>query len=294
MTFDKLKYYALLSLVKFISYIPFSWLYVLSDLLFYPFYFVVRYRRKIVRRNLTTSFPEKSLNEIVKIEKGFYHFFLDLFLESCKMVSITPKEIMKRMKFTNIEMANDLLREGKSVSIFLGHYGNWEWLSSINLWLYNGATIAQIYHKLSNKLMDSLVKRMRERMGNVCVEMHKTVRYMAHAATEDKPYLIGFIADQSPKKREAKHFILFLNHKVPVLTGSEKATKHFGYHPLFLSMKRVKRGYYECELTSLHDEAQSLPDFELTSIYYQRLEHEIRQNPEFYLWSHNRFKHAKQ
>ncbi len=292
LSLDALYYYALLFIIKVISYIPFRALYVLSDILFFPFYFIIRYRRKIVRKNLTESFPDKSKDEIIQIEKKFYHFFLDMFLESCKLISITPEEIKKRMKFTNIGMVNDMLAEGKSISVFIGHYGNWEWLSSIGLWLHKNAVVAQIYHKLRNKPMDKIMKRLRERMGNICVEMYKTVRFIANAATDNKPYLIGFIADQSPRKKEVKHFIHFLNHEIPVLTGVEKTTKYFGYNAVFLGLKRVRRGYYECEFLSLHDNPKSLPDFELTSLYYQRLENEIQQHPEFYLWTHNRFKYA--
>lgn len=285
-------YYILLSLVKVISYIPFRVLYVLSDILFYPFYYVIRYRRDIVRKNLTETFPDKSMADIIQIEKKFYHFFIDMAFESCKMISISQEDIKRRMKFTNIEMVNDMLASGKSVSVFLGHYGNWEWITSIGLWLHADAVVAQIYHKLRNKSMDKIMLRMRERTGNKCVEMYKTVRFMATVAKGDKPCMLGFIADQSPKKREVKYYTGFLNHNIPVLTGSEKATKHYGYNAVFIGMKRVRRGYYECELSSLHDNPESLPDFELTNLYYRRLEREIHQYPELYLWSHNRFKYA--
>jgi len=288
-----IQYYAIFSLIKIISHIPFGMLYALSDILFYPFYFIIRYRRKMVRKNLTESFPNKSADEIMHIEKAFYHFFIDMILESCKLISITPEDMRRRMKFANIEIANKMLAEGKSVSVFLGHYGNWEWMSSIGLWLHKDAIKAQIYHKLRNKPMDKIMKKLRERMGNKCVEMYKTARFIANATnTGNKPCIIGFIADQSPKKREVKHFIKFLNHKTPVLTGTEKATKHYGFNAIFISTRRVKRGYYECEISSLHDNPKSLPDYELTNLYFRQLEHEIQQHPELYLWTHNRFKHT--
>lgn len=292
LSFGMLRYHAVLSLVKMLSHVPFRLLYLLSDILFFPFYFIIRYRRTIVRKNLTESFPDKSIDEIIRIEKRFYHFFIDMALESCKLVSISPEELRRRMDFTNIKMMNDMLAQGQSVSVFLGHYGNWEWITSIGLWLYKDAVVAQIYRKLRNPSMDKIMRRLRERMGNQCVEMRQTVRFMAHAATGNRPHAIGFIADQSPKRREVKHFIPFLNHQIPVLTGTEKATKHYGYQAVFISMRRIKRGYYQCEITSLHDNPQSLPDFELTRLYFQRLEDEIRQHPEFYLWTHNRFKYA--
>lgn len=288
----QIEYYALLCIVTLISYIPFRMLYILSDILYYPFYSIIRYRRKIVRKNLTESFPNKSLQEITRIEKEFYHFFIDTTLESCKLVSISPEEIKRRIRFINIEVVNKVLKQGKSISLFMGHYGNWEWVTSLSLWLYKEAIPVQIYKKLSNKAVDKLMKKLRERWGSVGVDMHQTARYIADAANDSKPYIVGFIADQSPRKKQSKHFIPFLNHDMPVLTGTEKITKHFGYEAFFLSIRRVKRGYYECELLPLHDHPASLPDFELTGLYYRRLEQEIVDHPELYLWTHKRFRHA--
>lgn len=286
-------YHLLFFVVKLVSYIPFRLLYVLSDILFYPLYYVVRYRRKIVRKNLTESFPEKSPAEIKRIERKFYRFFVDTALESCKLLSISPEEMRRRVRFVNADEVNAILREGRSISVFLGHYGNWEWISSSGLWLTKDARSVQIYHKLRNRTMDRLLLRLRERLGNRCVDMYHTVRFIATESKGPKPLIIGFIADQSPKKHEVKHFLDFLNHRVPVLTGTEKITKHYGYEAMFIGMKRVGRGYYECEFSFLHDDPKSLPDFELTALYYRRLEQEIRQQPELYLWSHNRFKHAE-
>lgn len=286
-------YHLLSFFLKFLSYTPFCVLYVLSDCLFYLLYYVVRYRRRIVRKNLTESFPEKSEQEIIQIEKKFYQYFTDQVLESCKMATISSEEMSKRMKFTNIEDANAVLRSGKTISLYMGHYGNWEWVSSIPLCLEPNVLAVQIYHKLRNENMDRLLLYQRERMGAISVEMRKTARYITQLKTANKVSIIGFIADQSPRKRDARHFIPFLNHQTPVLTGTEKIIKHYGFEAWFLDMKRVKRGFYEARLIRMHDAPQSLPDFELTTIYYQMLEQMIKERPELYLWTHNRFKHAK-
>ena len=278
--------------LKLLSYIPFRVMYILSDVLFYVLYYVVRYRRKIVRRNLTESFPEKDGQEIKRIEKKFYRYFTDQVLESCKMATISPEEMSRRMRFTNIEEANAVLREGKTISLYMGHYGNWEWVSSIPLCIAEGVTCVQIYHKLRNENMDKLMLRMRERMGAVSVEMRKTARYINEQAAAGKVSIIGFIADQSPKKREVRHFLQFLHHEAPVLTGTEKIIKHYGFEAWFLEMKRVKRGYYEAKLVRLYENPQSVPDFELTALYFRMLEQAIQERPELYLWTHNRFKHA--
>lgn len=286
-------YHLLSFFLRLFSYLPFCLLYIISDGLYFLVYYIFRYRRRIVRKNLTESFPEKSEHDIKEIEKKFYSFFTDNMLESLKMFTISRKEMIQRVKFMNVEEVNALIRSGKSVSLFLGHYSNWEWMSSIPLHIDKNVIGAQIYHKLSNKNMDRLMLYIRERMGAVCVEMRKTARYVNELATENKVCIIGFIADQSPRKKDSRHFLHFLNHNTPVLTGTEKITKHYDFGAFFLDVKRVKRGYYEARFVKMHDNPKSLPDFELTAIYYQMLEKCIRTQPELYLWSHNRFRNAE-
>lgn len=286
-------YHLLSFFLRLFSYLPFCLLYIISDGLYFLVYYIFRYRRRIVRKNLTESFPEKSEHDIKEIEKKFYSFFTDNILESLKMFTISRKEMLRRVKFINVEEVDALMGDGKSISLFLGHYGNWEWMSSIPLHINKEVVAAQIYHKLSNKNMDRLMLYVRERMGAVCVEMRKTARYVNELATENKVCIIGFIADQSPRKKDSHHFLHFLNHNTPVLTGTEKITKHYDFGAFFLDVKRVKRGYYEARFVKMHDNPKSLPDFELTAIYYQMLEKCIRTQPELYLWSHNRFRNAE-
>lgn len=197
------------------------------------------------------------------------------------------------MKLLNVEGLMETMRQGRSASVFMGHYGNWEWVSSLPLHLEDGMLGVQIYHELSNKIMNKLLLYSRGRMGAVSVEMRKTVRDISRMNSEGKVAAIGFIADQSPRKKDARYFIPFLHHEIPVLTGTEKLTKHYNFEGWYLNMKRVKRGYYEAEFVKLHDDPRSLPDFELTDIYYQRLEQMIKERPELYLWTHNRFRHAR-
>lgn len=286
-------YHLLRFFLKLLSYIPWRVMYGLSDGLFYLLYYMVGYRRKIVRKNLSESFPEKDLSDIKRIEKGFYRFFADMLLESCKLASMSPEEMRKRMKFKNVEAVNAMIRQGKSVSVYLGHYGNWEWVSSMPLWLEKDVEGIQIYHKLRNQTMERLMLHIRERMGGISVEMHKTARYITELVNNHKVCVIGFIADQSPKKRESRYFLPFLHHKTPVLIGTEKITKHYGFEAFYLHVTRTRRGFYEAEFVQLHENPQSLPGFELTTLYFKHLEQAIQQQPELYLWTHQRFKHAE-
>lgn len=275
------------------SFIPLPIMYILSDLLFLPFYYLVRYRRAIVRRNITESFPDAGAKEARRLERRFYRFFLDLFFEICKYASISKKAIGKRMVFENVDEINELLLQGKSVSLYLGHYGNWEWVSSLPLHLAGDAVAGQIYHKLKSLRADRLMLENRGRMGAVCVEMRNTLRWISGMSERGATTITGYIADQSPRKRDARRYLDFLNHCVPVLTGAEKITMRYGMEAYYLDVVRVRRGYYRAAFVRMADDPASLPEGRLTEIYYGMLEGTIRRRPEFFLWSHNRFRNAK-
>jgi KDO2-lipid IV(A) lauroyltransferase len=275
------------------SILPLRLMYILSDGLYYPLYYIGRYRQKIVRKNLTESFPEKSPKEILSIEKRFYHFLIDYIFETCKLAVISQEEIQRRMKFTNIDEINAVLRQGKSISLFLGHYCNWEWISSIPLHLTAPALPGQIYHKLHNPVVDKLFLANRKRFGAINIEMRDTLRWISDKVRSEKTTIVGYIADQAPKGDAIQHRANFLNHHTAALVGAEKITKKYGFEAYYVDIKRIKRGYYEAEFVKMGENPQSLPDFELTDLYFQALEKTIRRRPEYYLWSHNRFKKDK-
>lgn len=138
------------------SLLPLWLLYVLSDFLYVVVYRLAGYRRAIVRKNLVNSFPEKETREIEEIERGFYHWFCDYIVETVKLMSISEKDIKRRMRFEGLDDIKAHLRSGHSVTVYLGHYCNWEWVTSLGLHIAEGDIAAQLYHPLENKLMDNL------------------------------------------------------------------------------------------------------------------------------------------
>ena len=278
---------------KLLSRLPLPVMYFFADILYYPFYYLVKYRRKITRKNLTESFPQKNITEIIRIEKKFYRYFLDIFFETCKMATISNKEMARRMKFINLEEFNISNSENKSISMYMAHFGNWEWVSSLNLYINNNVAGGQIYHRLRNKTFDRLMLQNRGRFGTENVEMKETLRWLNERLQKNIVTAVGYIADQSPKKKHAINFLFFLNHNVPVLVGTEKIVKKYDMDAFYLDINRVKRGYYEATIIKMHENPKLLSDFKLTEIYYKMLEESIKRQPEIYLWTHNRFKHAK-
>ena len=291
-TSTPMNYRLLKGIWNLFSLIPLPVMYAMSDAVFYLLYYLARYRRRITRKNLTESFPEKSRQEIMGIEKRFYRFFIDLMFEMCKMASFSEEEMRRRMKFTNVDEINRMLESGHSISLFVGHYGNWEWVSSMPLHLPETVVAGQIYHRLHNSLFDRLLLHNRSRWGANTIEMSETLRWINGHAGRGEVTITGYIADQSPRITQAQHHVSFLNHWTPALTGAEKITRKYHFEAYYLDIEWIRRGYYEARFVRMCEQPQHLSDFELTDIYFNFLEKTVKKRPENYLWTHNRFKHA--
>lgn len=290
-------YKILYSFVWLISLLPLGILYIFSDFIFFLSYYVVKYRRKVVCENLHGALPERTEKEIRKIEKDFYHFFSDYIVETIKLCSISKKEMYRHMEFDGVEdMVKTLKEKGKAFAfIYLAHYGNWEWVSSLTDHIHDIAPSidgAQIYHPLRNKAFDRLFLKMRGRFGGKSVGMKETLRYVVRNLRAKRTTVIGFIADQAPKWNSIHHWTPFLHHKTPVFTGTEQIGKQVDALIYYAHVERIKRGHYRCTITLITSEAKQHPDFELTDIYFKMLEKSIQDNPSIWLWTHKRWKRS--
>ena len=290
----KVLYYMVLSVWYLFSLLPLRVHYFISDLMFWLLYGLLGYRRKVVYSNIKSSFPEKSEEELRKIERGFYHFFCDYIVETVKLMTISQEEMKRRIVFRNAELVDEIMGSGQSIALYLGHYCNWEWVSSIPLWLNPNAWCGQVYHPLENKDFDKLFLKIRERMGANCIAMQDTLREVVKHKRENQPIIIGYISDQVPYWTNIHHWVNFLHHDTPVLTGTERIVHRMGHAVLYLDIQRVRRGYYEAEFKLVTRDSQKMKDFELTDIYFEMLEKSIRRSPEFWLWSHNRWKRTRE
>ena len=291
---NKILYYLVFSVLYLFSLLPLCVHYVLSDLLFWILYRLIGYRKQVVRKNLESSFPEKTAEELQKIERGFYHFFCDYLVETIKLMTISQEEMKRRIVFKGAELVDEIMGSGQSIALYLGHYCNWEWVSSIPLWVNPNAWCGQVYHPLENKDFDKLFLKIRERMGAHCIAMQDTLREVMKHKRDNEPIIIGYISDQVPYWTNIHHWVDFLHHDTPVLTGTERIVQKMGHAVLYLDIHRVRRGYYEAELKLITCEPQKMKDYELTDIYFDMLEKSIRRSPEFWLWSHNRWKRTRE
>ncbi len=268
--------------------LPLPILYLVSDLVCLVLYHLLRYRREVVAENLRLAFPEKSDRERRKIERQFYHYFCDTFIEAPKMMTWSPEQIRRHFAISGTEAVAELSRAGKDIILYMGHYGQWEWIPSIALWVPE-IDCAQIYERLRDPVADELIRANRQAFGSRSVERRNTLRYMVAMHQAGKPYAVGFVADQSPSINQLLHYETFFGLEVPVYLGAEKITHRLGLEPFFLEVRRIRRGYWQAEVRPLPKSGPSL-----TTTFYQLLEEMIRRDPPYYLWSHKRFQYAKQ
>jgi len=274
-------------LLYLISLLPFWFLYFIANFLYVLLYYITHYRRKVVIENLKSSFPEKTLAEINIIEKQFYRYLADFIVETVKSISISEAALKQRIALTNPEMISNYYKQGKSVIAVGGHYCNWE-LAGLNFYFYTDKKFMIVYKPLSNAIFDKFFYKIRSRFGTIPVSMRQTFRKMVEFKNERTT--IGMLGDQTPAREEANYFTDFLNQPTAVFLGIEKLARSMDTVVLFYAMKRIKRGYYSYTLIPLFENPKETEPYEITKAHVQCLETLIKKEPQYWLWSHRRWK----
>jgi len=273
-----------------VSLLPFPLLYVLSDFTFIVIYYFFPYRKKVVMRNLKKSFPEKSERELRIICKTFYGHFCDLIFESLKLFTANSKAILKRVELVNPELPETYYKKGKSLVMATGHYANWEW-PAITLPYHSPHTGTGIYQKLSNKFFDKKLRQTRAAFGMKLMSTREVASFFEQHVNELCTY--GFINDQSPSDPLKGHWMRFLNHDTCMFTGVERYAVRYNYPVLYGVITKKRRGYYKIEYQVVHDNPVDSKPFEITERCALINESLIRSAPEYWLWTHKRWKHKR-
>ncbi len=272
--------------VLLFAIVPFWLLYIFSDFLYFIIYKVFKYRVSVVRDNLKKSFPEKSKEELRKIERLSYKNLSDITVESLKAFTMSKEQIFARHKVINEDELRYLFSKCGGIIALPNHYGNWEWGAMSCMQLeWKGVAL---YKPLSNKHLNTYVKRNRSRLGTQLVSIYDTARNFVENKNKNKNYVMA--SDQSPSNAKKAYWVDFLGRETAFLHGPELYVKKYNYPAVFIDIQRVKRGYYELHLTVLTDEPQKLKDGELTQMLANKLEEVIRKKPQDWLWSHKRWK----
>jgi KDO2-lipid IV(A) lauroyltransferase len=273
-----------------ISILPFPVLYGISDFLYILFYYGIGYRKKIIFQNISNSFPEKSEKERIEICKKFYKHFCDLIVESLKTFTISEKEVLERVVCKNPEGVNKYFEQKRSVIIAGGHYNNWEIFAVAVDALIKHKTVG-IYTPLSNKYFDEKMRATRSKYGLLMISTKKIKRYIENNSKEPMAIIFGF--DQSPSNPKSAHWMTFLNQDTGVQFGTEKIAKEFNIPVVYGRINKEKRGHYSFEFFDVTDTPRETAYSEITENINRHLEKDIRDAPQYWLWSHRRWKHKK-
>ena len=253
-------------------------------------YYIFPYRKNVVFTNLRNSFPEKSEKEIEEIAKKFYHHLCDLILETIKSFTISEKEMRRRMIFKNPEVLEPYYKSRKSMIAITGHYNSWEWVAMSSPLHIRHKTLG-IYMPLTNKFFDEKVKMSRCRFGMEMYSVRDTKDYFEKYKSEIT--ITGFVGDQTPSNLTKCHWMNFLNQETPVYLGSEKYATLYNYPVTFGKINKKKRGFYEVEFVMISENPTSEIPFAITERHTKFLESQIKEKPEFWLWTHKRWKHRR-
>lgn len=286
-----LAYIIIYPILWLVSILPFKVLYFVSDGLYILLYYIIGYRKNVVYSNLKLVFPKKSNKELKQIQKKFYKHLCDMFLEMAKTMTISEKELKKRFKILNPEEFQRLENLNKSIILIFGHYASWEW--SIVIQNYINFKGLAVYKRLANRYFDKLVKNIRSKFNTDLISTKETIQVINNMESNGIKSITGFLSDQSPKLTNDVYWGEFMGIKVPCFTGAERLAKKLDLTTVYLKVTKVKRGYYEAEVITLAEDSNLYKDYELTDLFLREVEKQIHEAPEYYFWTHKRWKHAR-
>ncbi|MGB0897076.1 MAG: lysophospholipid acyltransferase family protein [Flavobacteriaceae bacterium] len=271
-----------------ISILPFRIFYLFSDAIYVLIYYIIGYRKQTVTDNLTLVFPNKSEKEISTIRKKFYKHMCDMFLEMIKTMSMSESEMRKRFTITNTAYIQEL-EQRKNIMLMASHYASWEWGIIIQRDIQS--TAYGVYKKLKNPYFDKLVRNIRAKYNSVLLSTKETIPKVISVNKSGEKAVFGFISDQSPKLRKALHWIDFMNINVPAYTGAEMLSKKCDLAVCYIKVNKIKRGYYQAEFVPLTETPKEHKNYEITDLFFKEVEKQLHEAPEYYLWTHKRWKH---
>lgn len=273
------------------SILPKRGIYILADFLFFIGYYVVGYRKKVVLKNLNNSFPEKSKREINKIARKFYRHLADVMVENIVILYMKPSRVNKFVVFENLKMIEDYYKQNRNITTMVGHYGNWEFIPTIAPKI--SYKTLSVYRPLTNRYFDRITYQMRKRFKSIPVSIRDSYKKILELEKNRILYSVGLLADQSPPKKYTNYWTHFLNQETAFIQGPEKIARKFNHVVLFAAVRKKKRGLYKIEFQKLFENTKDTAYGEITEAYSRALEKLIREKPEFWLWSHKRWKYNK-
>ena len=261
-------------------------------MLYFVLRYIVRYRLKVVTENIARSFPEKSEEERALVVNDFYRHFVRQNIESLQFMFISQESIKRKFVFDNIELVEEIADRGQDITLVFGHYGTWDWIASIPLWS-DKLIFGTLYKQIKNRVINNLFLRIRGRFGALCIEKKQVLRSLISLKKRGKPNLIAYIADQNTTIKNVHYWIDFLNQDTAVQSGWATIARKFDTAVLYLKVMPVGKGHYTAHFEVITETTKLMSEEELVKAYFIKLERDIKEKPEYWLWSHKRWKHKR-
>jgi len=282
-----------------ISRLPWCILNVFSFMLYIFLFYVIKYRKKVVRTHIETSFPELSKKEQNKIIKNFYKHLSDLVIETIKGFSMSEKQVLKHFELVENEALRKIIEKDKNVIIALSHQNNWEWVCLLFGAYFKDKNIYPIgfYKPLRNKRVESLINAMRMKFGGTMFSSEQPLAVLRKLKQKEQKVLLGSVADQRPIEIDKECVLPFLHRKTPFFTGLAWLSMGASVPVYYGMVRKIKRHYYQMEIIHLYTPPEKILDKKqetqyITSLYAQQLEKDIHAELHTWLWSHKRWKFA--
>jgi len=281
-------YYLVYCFFYLLSLLPWFIIYLLSDAIFFIVYYLAGYRKEVMMNNLLIAFPEKTDEERKTIAKESMSQLIDTLLETIKLLSISKKELNKRF-VGNYEVLNDLFESGQNVQLHGGHFYNWEFVN-LAFCINSAYPFMGVYLPLTNKVFNKLMYQLRERFGSGLISAFNFNREFFKYSKGR--YALALCGDQNAGDLSNCYWLPFFGKMAPFFTGLERMAVAKNTAIIMVTTYRIKRGYYQCELSTFTKEPKLLPKGAITIAFRNFLEEQIRLRPANYLWTHRRWKHA--
>lgn len=287
---SRILYWLIYAGMRLLALLPFRMLYLLSDGLYFLLRYVVRYRRRVVCRNLCNAFPEKSRKELSGIEREFYHYICDYMLEEVKTLRMSFEELRRRMVYENTDSYLAMIKKHGGIVVMIPHYANFEWLIGMGAIMEPGDIPCQVYKPLHNPYLDEMFKLIRSRFGGYNIPKHSTAREVIRLRRQNKRMVLGLITDQSPNRSEAHYWTTFLHQDTVFMDGAERIAKMMDFPVFYADLQKTGRGRCKVTFELLTETPKQTADGEITELFVRRLEQTILREPAYWFWSHKRWK----
>ncbi|KQC33687.1 hypothetical protein AAU57_10375 [Nonlabens sp. YIK11] len=281
-------FYIAYPFIWLIARLPFAVIYALSDVVYFILYYIIGYRKKVIASNIKIAFPGLNAQQVVALSKKSTRHFCDIFVEMIKSTGISRGEVQKRFVCDNVDEINAFAKAGQPIVLMLAHQASYEWTIALDDFLDFRTYV--VYKPIKNPHFDQYIREVRSKFGSDLVPMKKAYNIIRASRNSDEAGLYALVADQAPKPSSAQFFTKFFDQVTPVFMGGERMAHQYGMPVYYLQVEKVRRGYYKAHFDKITLDASKEPEWLVTDSFFQKLEDQIRKQPEYYLWSHKRWK----